>query len=126
MSELTKKALAVSLKKLLSKKELSKITISNITDECGVNRQTFYYHFKDIYDLLELIYKNEVIDEIYNKDEEWQQRFLYIFKYVLKKNTYNSISREYLLRFIYMQTNKLLIDFIIEGDFKKALEKMQN
>jgi len=47
MSELTKKALAVSLKKLLSKKELSKITISNITDECGVNRQTFYYHFKD-------------------------------------------------------------------------------
>ena len=60
MSELTKKALAVSLKKLLSKKELSKITISNITDECGVNRQTFYYHFKDIYDLLEWIYKNEV------------------------------------------------------------------
>ena len=58
MSELTKKALAVSLKKLLSKKELSKITISNITDECGVNRQTFYYHFKDIYDLLEWIYKN--------------------------------------------------------------------
>jgi len=117
MSELTKKALAVSLKKLLSKKELSKITISNITDECGVNRQTFYYHFKDIYDLLEWIYKNEVIDEIDNKDEEWQQRFLYIFKYVLKnkefvKNTYNSISREYLLRFIYMQTNKLLIDFI--------------
>ena len=130
MSELTKKALAVSLKKLLSKKELSKITISNITDECGVNRQTFYYHFKDIYDLLEWIYKNEVIDEIDNKDEDWQQRFLYIFKYVLKnkefvKNTYNSISREYLLRFIYMQTNKLLIDFIIEGDFKKALEKMQ-
>ena len=93
MSELTKKALAVSLKKLLSKKELSKITISNITDECGVNRQTFYYHFKDIYDLLEWIYKNEVIDEIDNKDEDWQQRFLYIFKYVLKykefvKNNY--------------------------------------
>ena len=53
MSEITKKALATSLKKLLSKKELSKITISNITDDCGVNRQTFYYHFRDIYDLLE-------------------------------------------------------------------------
>ena len=106
MSELTKKALAVSLKKLLSRKELSKITIANITDECGVNRQTFYYHFKDIYDLLEWIYKNEVIDEIDNKDEDWQQRFLYIFKYVLKnkefvKNTYNSISRKYVNKFIY-------------------------
>ena len=51
MSQITKNALATALKKLLSKKELSKITISNITEECGVNRQTFYYHFKDIYDI---------------------------------------------------------------------------
>ena len=57
MSEITKKALATSLKKLLSKKELSKITIANITNDCGVNRQTFYYHFKDVYDLLEDIFK---------------------------------------------------------------------
>ena len=56
MSQITKNALAASLKKLLSKKELSKITITNITEECGVNRQTFYYHFKDIYDLLEWIF----------------------------------------------------------------------
>ena len=38
MSEITKKALAESLKRLLSKKELSKITIKNVADECGVNR----------------------------------------------------------------------------------------
>ena len=61
MSQITKNALAASLKKLLSKKELSKITITNITEECGVNRQTFYYHFKDIYDLLEWIFTNEVV-----------------------------------------------------------------
>ena len=127
MSELTKKALAVSLKKLLSKKELSKITISNITDECGVNRQTFYYHFKDIYDLLEWIYKNEVIDEIDNKDEEWQQRFLYIFKYVLKnkefvKNTYNSISRKYVNKFIYEHTDKLLKNVIDEEAEKESIK----
>ena len=61
MSEITKKALAESLKKLLSKNKLNKITIKEITEDCGVNRQTFYYHFKDIYDLLEWIYKNEVI-----------------------------------------------------------------
>ena len=67
MSQITKNALATALKKLLSKKELSKITISNITEECGVNRQTFYYHFKDIYDLLEWIFTNEVIEEIDNE-----------------------------------------------------------
>ena len=62
MSEITKKALAQALKELLSKKELSKITIKNITDYCGVNRQTFYYHFKDVYDLIEWIYTSEVIE----------------------------------------------------------------
>ena len=46
MSEITKKALAETLKKLLSKNKLNKITIKEITEDCGVNRQTFYYHFK--------------------------------------------------------------------------------
>ena len=74
MSEITKKALAETLKKLLSKNKLNKITIKEITEDCGINRQTFYYHFKDIYDLLEWIYKNEVIQEIEEKTtyETWQ------------------------------------------------------
>ena len=53
MSQITKKALAPSLKNLLLKKPLNKITINDITDDCGINRMTFYYHFKDIYDLAE-------------------------------------------------------------------------
>ena len=78
MSNITKKALANSLKKILSKKEFNKVTINDIVDDCGVNRQTFYYHFKDIYDLLEWIYTNEVIEKIKNIEsdspaENWQQ-----------------------------------------------------
>ena len=88
MSEITKKALATSLKKLVSKKELSKITVVDITKDCGVNRQTFYYHFKDINDLMEWIYTNEVIQEIEEKHKNtyqtWQQGFYYIFEYVSK------------------------------------------
>ena len=66
-------------------KELSKITITNITKDCGVNRQTFYYHFKDVYDLLEWIYMNEVIQSMEGNDtyDTWQQGFLSIFEYVL-------------------------------------------
>ena len=41
MSQVTKRALAASLKELLAKKPLSKITISDITDHCGMNRMTF-------------------------------------------------------------------------------------
>ena len=53
MSDITKRALEASLKKMLLKKPVTKITINDITEDCGVNRATFYYHFKDIYDLIE-------------------------------------------------------------------------
>ena len=131
MSQITKNALATALKKLLSKKELSKITISNITEECGINRQTFYYHFKDIYDLLEWIFTNEVIEEIDNEIEEnWQQKFIYIFEYVIQnkefiKNVYSSGSKEYFLKFAYKQTNLLIINFI-EKEYKDKKIKEEN
>ena len=59
MSQITKRALASALKELLEHKPLNKITIADITEQCGVNRQTFYYHFQDIYALLEWIYTTD-------------------------------------------------------------------
>lgn len=53
MSQITKRALERSLKNMLLKKPLTKITVGDIADDCGINRMTFYYHFKDIYDLVE-------------------------------------------------------------------------
>lgn len=49
----TKQALEASLKHLLLQKSLDKITISDLTKDCGISRMAFYYHFKDIYDLVE-------------------------------------------------------------------------
>lgn len=116
MSDVTKKALAISLKKLLSKRELSKITIKDITEDSGITRQTFYYHFVDVYDLIEWIFTNEVIKPIKKENdtyEKWQDGFLSIFYYVLDnasfiKNAYNSISRKYVDGFIYKNTYELL------------------
>ena len=53
MSQVTKRVLEQSLKNLLLKKPLTKITINDIAKDCGINRMTFYYHFEDIYDLVE-------------------------------------------------------------------------
>ena len=53
MPNTTKYALETSLKKLLLHKALDKITIQDLTADCGISRMTFYYHFKDIYDLVE-------------------------------------------------------------------------
>ena len=53
MSHTTKQDLEASLKKLLLEKPLDKITIQDLTNDCGISRMAFYYHFKDIYDLVE-------------------------------------------------------------------------
>ena len=46
---------------LLQKKSLDKITVKDIIEETEVNRNTFYYHFQDIYDLLESAFEEEAV-----------------------------------------------------------------
>ncbi len=121
MAQTTKRALAASLKKLLSKKPLDKITVSDITDDCEVNRQTFYYHFKDVYDLIEWIYTSESSKAIdgNNTYKTWQNGYERLLEYVLDNkdfvlNTYHSVSREYLERFLYVEAYDLLYSVIEE------------
>ena len=57
----TKKTLASSLKKLMHEQTFSKITVSDIVKDSGLNRNTFYYHFADIYDLLKWMLDQEAI-----------------------------------------------------------------
>lgn len=47
MASTIKNALEASLKKLLLKKPLDKITINDLTEDCGISHMAFYYHFKD-------------------------------------------------------------------------------
>ena len=119
MSNITKIAMAQSLKRMLLIKDLDKITISDITNDCGINRQTFYYHFKDIYDLLEWIFTNEVVKKIEKETtiKNWQENFKYVLDYMLENKkfiikTYNSLSRKTLLDFLFKQYNTIFIDII--------------
>lgn len=121
MAQTTKRALAASLKKLLAEKPLDKITVVDITEDCEVNRQTFYYHFKDIYDLVEWIYTSEATKALNGQKtyDTWQQGILQIFEYVLKNkafviSTYHSINCEHLERYLYNETYNLLIGVVEE------------
>ena len=51
-SNLTKRALAAAMKELMEQMPFSKISVSDIAEQCGMNRKSFYYHFKDKYDLV--------------------------------------------------------------------------
>ena len=61
-SAITKKTLARALKKLMLDCPFSKISISDICDLCGMNRKSFYYHFRDKYDLVNWIFDTEFVD----------------------------------------------------------------
>ena len=69
----TKQALEASLKNLLLKKPLDKITIHDITTECGISRMAFYYHFKDKYDLVNWIFYVDFLTNMGGKnfENEW-------------------------------------------------------
>ena len=121
MSQTTKRALEASLKNLLLQKPLEKITISDIADDCGINRMTFYYHFKDIYDLVEWSCVEDATKALEGKKtyETWQQGFLQIFNAVLNNkpfimNVYHSVNREHVETYLYKLTFNLLIDVIEE------------
>ena len=121
MSDLTKRALEQSLKNLLLQKPLSKITISDIADDCGINRMTFYYHFKDIYDLIEWSCEEDARKALEGKKtyDTWQQGLLQIFEAVQENrvfilNVYRSVSREQVENYLYKLTYQLLIGVVHE------------
>lgn len=81
---MTKKALASSLKKFMEKKPLSKISIKEIVEDCGVNRKTFYYHFQDINDLVKWMFEEEAVEVVKQFDMiiDYQDAIRFTLSYV--------------------------------------------
>ena len=85
MSNLTTNALKKTFEEMLEKQSLSKITIQQLVDKCGVGRNTFYYHYQDIYMLLEDLLEDKksiLIEQI--KNYETDEVFLMVFEYFIK------------------------------------------
>ena len=108
MSNITKKALMESLKKLMLQKPLNKITINDLTADCGISRMAFYYHFRDIYDLVEWACLEESTKALQGKKtyETWQEGLLQIFEAVYENkpfiiNAYHAVSREQIENYLF-------------------------
>lgn len=104
----TKRTLAASLKTFMMKKPLSKITVSEIIADCGVNRKTFYYHFEDIYALLKWMLEEEAIEVVKQFDllVDYREAVLFVMHYVRKNKhllccAYDSMGRDEMKRFFY-------------------------
>lgn len=121
MSQVTKRALEQSLKNLLLKKPLTKITINDIADDCGINRMTFYYHFKDIYDLVEWSCMEDARRALENNKtyDTWQQGFLLIFEAVRENkpfimNVYHCVHQEQVEKYLNPLVDNLILGVINE------------
>jgi probable dihydroxyacetone kinase regulator len=132
MSQTTKRALEESLKHLLLQKPIDKITINDIAEDCGINRMTFYYHFKDIYDLVEWSCYEDASKALAGMKtyDTWQQGFRQIFEAVKENkpfiiNVYRTVSREQIEKYLDKVTYDLLINVVNEEAKDMAIDERE-
>ena len=75
-SSITKKALAAAIKELMAERPLNKISVGDICEQCSMNRKSFYYHFKDKYDLVNWVFYTEFVEQLMQEGMESPWGFL--------------------------------------------------
>ncbi len=95
--------LAAALKVKLTSTSIDKITIKDLTDACGVNRQTFYYHFEDIFDLLKWLcnIEAEQVMRLQDNAVSWKESFSSLLGYIRDNKSFclsllNSVEHRFL------------------------------
>lgn len=129
MSRLTKLALLDAFTVLLQKKPFSKITIQDITSACGISRMTFYYHFDDIYDMIDWAIKEKLqkaVDTNFTYDT-WKQGYINVFKAVLEEKTFflkvfPSIDLRRVELYLYAFAHRYILNVVNEKLQKMVLE----
>lgn len=129
----TKQALAESLKKLMRAKPFSKITVTEIVNDCEVNRKTFYYHFEDIYALLRWIFEEEAVNIIrkFYLLNDYDEAIEFIYEYIsenkdLLRNAYDAFGSVELSSFFHMSfvgLNESLIESVEQKMHKRLPER---
>jgi len=129
-SNITKQALADSLKALMLVRPFKKISVGDIAERCGLTRQAFYYHFKDKYDLMNWIYYTETARFMTACDniDDWSLELLKLCEYMRINRTFyiNALSfngqnsfQEYLFEYI-RSISMALIENIYQGKFDQS------
>ncbi len=119
MAQFTRTAIVNSFIRLLNEKPLDKITVKDIVDDCGVNRNTFYYHFQDIYALLDELFRTE-LQKILKEDGaagSWQEALLVCTEFARENkravyHVYQSGARDYLEDYMRRLMEKMMEAFV--------------
>lgn len=119
----TKTMLSGALKDAMRRKPLSKITVSEIIQACGVNRKTFYYHFQDIYDLLKWTLEREAVEVVKNFDllMNADDAISFVMDYVeanrhILNCAYDAMGRDELRRFFYTDFIEITLSLVEQAE----------
>jgi|LAHS01.1.fsa_nt_gb AcrR family transcriptional regulator len=111
--------LAEALRNCLRQKPLNRITVTEIAAACNMNRQSFYYHFKDVYYLAEYMYKSDIAYIMANQkpDSNIEDSIATVFAYALTNkdvilNTISAVDREILEYNLYQEIADMLVSLI--------------
>lgn len=122
----TKKMLSASLKHCMEKKSLSKITVTDIVTDCGLNRKTFYYHFQDVPDLLKWTLEQETVDVVKQFDllNELEEALRFAVRYIRENShmincAYDSIGRDELKRFLNHDFQSIVMSIVEQIERKE-------
>ena len=125
VANFTQKAIRASFIKLLNQKPLSQITIKDIVDDCGVNRNTFYYYFQDLPDLVETITKEEAEQLIrrYPTIDTTDQCLDALIGFALENrkavlHIYNSVNRDLYERYQW-RVCRYVVEIYLDGVLKE-------
>lgn len=119
MANLTQKALIQEFESMLTEMPFGKITVSALIARCGVSSNTFYYHFHDIYDLLNtwLAQKRSAFLQGRDPQECWEERLKAFFKALKKEQAamqhlFDDLNRERLERHVFEISKPWFHDYI--------------
>ena len=130
MPNKTKGALVKALKELLNETTLDHITVKEIVDRAGVSRQTFYYHFDDIYQMLDWAFQN-ALDQLFEMPaKDWHDRLTKEIAYlkenrVLAMNVYRSLGAEYFGKGLDRAMRPLIQEALQDVKYPISLDKEQ-
>ena len=118
----TTKALKQTLFDMLEQMPLSKITVTSLCKQAGVNRVTFYHHFADVYDMIsqiEISYVEELKDYNFKFTQNGKVNFLWIVRFVKKYSDFYRVVFYFVQRFFRNLANRVAFDGKIEINWRK-------
>ena len=103
---------------LLEEVPFDKITVSMLVKRCGIHHNTFYYHYQDIYQLLDEWMTQKLAQFSHERSTDSWEKNLKAFLQNCKKNQkivkhiMNSLSRDQLERFVFSSTNDVFDSYV--------------